>query len=66
MTKTEQRELATARQYAVTWPQYAARTISVMRRCTRRNATLDATLAVITELKLEPYFVPGTNYMLTR
>jgi hypothetical protein len=66
MTKTEQKELATARAVARFAPSAAARMLAVMRRCTRRNATLDATLAAITELKLEPYFVPGTNYMLTR
>ena len=66
MNKTEQKQISIARQYATIWPIYAARILSVLRRSTRNNVTIATTAAVINEFKLEDYFVPGTNYMLTR
>lgn len=65
MNKTEIRELAQARMTAGIMPDYAARIIGNMRRATRNNVCLAATMAAIIELKLEGYFVPGTNYMVT-
>jgi hypothetical protein len=65
MNKNEQRELARARMVAGIMPDYAARTIAILRRSTRNNVCLAMTAAAIAEHKLEGYFTPGTNYMVT-
>ena len=55
MTKTEQKELATARAVARFAPSAAARMLAVMDRCTRRNATRVAVELAIVELDLRSY-----------